>query len=231
MIISLHLPKTAGSSLGATLQEWFGSRLLLDYGDLIGDESTPSQQHRLRRREAMLAKSQEIARSHEVIHGHFYASKYEGVFPNARHAVFLRDPYTRIPSYYHYLRRCSHHKNPLVKRMRESKMSLDAFIHWDYMQNLCYRLLKPLRIPDLFFVGIQEDFDRSLHLLASYLGKPVLTSIRRSNVNHLNSAYNLTHDQRTAIRRLNEADLDIYQSALDRYNTLINTIGNEHKTR
>ena len=151
MLISIHLPKTAGSSLGTTLKEWFGNRLLLDYGDLIGDESAQSMAHRAKRKTAMLGKVSEISTAFDAIHGHFYADKYFEALPSADFAVLMRDPFSRIPSYYEYLKRCHHHRNPLVVAIRKSEMSLDTFIRWDYMRNLCSRLLYPLNVEQLWF--------------------------------------------------------------------------------
>lgn len=220
MLISIHLPKTAGSSLGTTLKQWFGSRLLLDYGDLIGDESAQSLKHRAKRKTAMLGKVSEISTAFDAIHGHFYAKKYIEAFPSANFAVLLRDPFTRIPSYYEYLKRCNHRRNPLVVSIRESHMSLDDFIRWDYMRNLCSRLLYPLHTEKLWFIGIQEQYDQSLQLLAAMLGRKVPNNLARVNTNPESGRYELTADQHKSIRDHHSKDIDLYRRAQERFVSL-----------
>jgi hypothetical protein len=185
LFVSLHLPKTAGSTFSSILKEWYGPRLLLDYGDLVGDESRASCLHRERRRQTARENATTIAKDYSAIHGHFYAPKYLDIFPNARFSVFFRDPLTRIPSYFHYLTRCQHHRNPLVRAIRSSNMTLDEFIRWDYMRNLCARMIGPLSVNDFWFVGIQEHYMQSVRLLAAMLGKSAPMDIARKNTNPL----------------------------------------------
>lgn len=220
MLISIHLPKTAGSSLGTTLKEWFGNRLLLDYGDLIGDESAQSIAHRAKRKTAMLGKVSEISTAFDAIHGHFYADKYFDALPSAHFAVLMRDPFSRIPSYYEYLKRCHHHRNPLVVAIRESEMSLDDFIGWDYMCNLCSRLLYPLNIQQLWFIGIQEQYGHSLQLLAAMLGRKAPDKLARVNTNPESRTYALTTDQRQSIEDNHSEDIDLYRCAQERFVSL-----------
>lgn len=220
MLISIHLPKTAGSSLGTALKEWFGSRLLLDYGDLIGDESAQSMTHRGKRKAAMLGKVTEISTAFDAIHGHFYADKYFEALPSADFVVLMRDPFSRIPSYYEYLKRCYHHRNPLVVAIRESEMSLDDFIRWDYMCNLCSRLLYPLNIQQLWFIGIQEQYGQSLQLLTAMLGRKAPDKLARLNTNPESRTYTLTADQRQSIEDNHSEDIDLYRCAQERFVSL-----------
>jgi len=220
MLISIHLPKTAGSSLGTTLKEWFGNRLLLDYGDLIGDESAQSMTHRAKRKTAMLGKVSAISTAFDAIHGHFYAHKYFDALPSADFAVLMRDPFSRIPSYYEYLKRCHHHRNPLVVAIRESEMSLDEFIRWNYMRNLCSRLLYPLNVEKLWFIGIQEQYDQSLQLLAAMLSRKAPDKLARVNTNPESRTYALTAGQRQSIEDNHSEDINLYRRAQDRFASL-----------
>ena len=221
MLISIHLPKTAGSSLGTTLKEWFGNRLPLDYGDLIGDESAQSMTHRAKRKTAMLGKVSEISTAFDAIHGHFYAHKYFDALPSADFAVLMRDPFSRIPSYYDYLKRCHHHRNPLVVAIRKSEMSLDTFIRWDYMCNLCSRLLYPLNVEQLWFIGIQEHYGQSLQLLAAMLGRKAPDKLARVNTNPELGRYKLTADQHQSIQDNHGEDIDLYRRAQERFASLV----------
>ena len=74
MLISLHLPKTGGTSFRASLREMFGSRLLEDYCDL------PLNTRPLRRKSHALIQCFALRHQRfpefDCIHGHFLPLKY-----------------------------------------------------------------------------------------------------------------------------------------------------------
>jgi hypothetical protein len=80
MIISVHIPKTAGTSFGEDLNGAFGARLFADYGDWPEVATPEGQAHNEQRRAEVLARLDEIAGRFDAIHGHFTAGKYLNVF-------------------------------------------------------------------------------------------------------------------------------------------------------
>ena len=80
MLVSIHIPKTAGTSFGDLLKLEYGPRLMLDYGDWVGLNSPEAISHRTRRKQEMMAQSAQIAANFECIHGHFIADKYVRTF-------------------------------------------------------------------------------------------------------------------------------------------------------
>jgi hypothetical protein len=77
-IVSVHLPKTAGTTFRHMLQQAFPA-LTLDYGE-----------------------PHILAPHIGCIHGHFFVEKYTGILPRARFIAWLRDPIERLVSQYHY---------------------------------------------------------------------------------------------------------------------------------
>jgi hypothetical protein len=74
MIISVHLPKTAGKSFEAALQTCFGSSLLEDYGSF--PMNTPVYERDKAALEASLTNADADFSGVECIHGHFLPAKY-----------------------------------------------------------------------------------------------------------------------------------------------------------
>ncbi len=85
-IISVHVPKTAGTTFKKVLQQIYTDQeIFFDYP------------HRGPLHNKMLAKDSANVR---VIHGHFPANKYELKFPKARKIIWLRNPIIRLISHY-----------------------------------------------------------------------------------------------------------------------------------
>jgi hypothetical protein len=89
-LISLHIPKTAGSSLREALRGWFGEDLALHYR---GDQGEPPEKIALR--------------PGLCVHGHFNRVRGIGAldyYPQAtQFIVFLREPFDRFVSQWRYL--------------------------------------------------------------------------------------------------------------------------------
>jgi len=102
MLISLHLPKTAGSSFKMTWQDYYKDKVQFDYVDL------PLQTKKsLRQCSAAYAFTQNIFTKHseiECIHGHFLPVKYKAlaVRNDVIFITWMRNPVERLLSHYYF---------------------------------------------------------------------------------------------------------------------------------
>ena len=82
VILSIHVPKTAGMSFGGILKAEYGNRLLLDYGDYqnwVEPQRRPAILRRVQE-EARLRRD-ELLENYQVIHGHFFPEKVHWLIP------------------------------------------------------------------------------------------------------------------------------------------------------
>ena len=158
MIVSIHVPKTAGTSFGQLLKDRYGPRLMLDYGDWAGFDSPEAIAHRARRTSEMRGRREEIERDYDVIHGHFVADKYEELFSPTLFVAFFRDPYQQAISNFTYLKSNPQISHPAVKIFHDAEMSVFDYLSWDAVRNPQLAFLGRVPIDSLAMVGLTEQF-------------------------------------------------------------------------
>lgn len=170
-LISLHIPKTAGSSLREALQGWFGADLALHYR---GDQGEPPVKVALR--------------PGLCVHGHFNRLRGIGAldyYPAAsQFIVFLREPFDRFVSQWRYLhfQQRSGVRVPdlddqpsfetwLDRRQAASEAGEDPFSTMAQLPWPVAPGVDPFGEPYVF-VGVMERYAESLAGLADALGFP-----------------------------------------------------------
>lgn len=209
MFVSVHLPKCAGQSLQKSLQNAFGKRIYLDYGDKILDPRRETQIYRAQRQQKILAAIQSGRFNFDIVHGHFYAAKYIGQFNQPKWMTVARDPLNLLPSYYKYLRRAEH--TSLLTETAKQCTTLMEFVTNPLFRNVQTKLLGPLTASDFHFIGLQEHFDLTLKCLSS-IYELELESIDK-NINPDGSRYLLSEEEKVAIVRNNAKDVEFYSAA------------------
>jgi hypothetical protein len=214
MIVSIHLPKTAGTSFGELLKGRFGPRLMLDYGDWTGYDSPEAIAHRARRAEEMRGRRDEIERDYDVIHGHFVADKYDGLFSWARFVAFFRDPYQQAISNYLYLKNNPLLSHPAVKVFHDAKMSIFDYLSWDAVRDPQSAFLGSMPVDSLAVVGLTEQFQRGLALFKAVIGRDVSGEVY-SNVNpgRRDAFYEVDPDVKKAVETHRQKDIELYRRA------------------
>jgi hypothetical protein len=96
-LISVHVPKAGGSSIGRAFAKAFGESLLLTDNDDPADPTNPRWIHP----EWYLARRPRSIAPYRVVHGHFPAFKYD-LLPEALRVALLRDPVENLISIYYY---------------------------------------------------------------------------------------------------------------------------------
>jgi hypothetical protein len=215
MIISLHLPKTAGSSFKASLQQHFDHKMLLDYADL--PINTPPFQ---RNQNAMISGLQNAERNFEeseCIHGHFMPAKYlllDSIKP-LTFVTWLRHPVERVVShYYFWQRRYCPEDPPLHKRIVEEKWSLERFCLSNEMQNLYQQFLWGFPLHNFDFIGITEHYEEDFRYFAkTFLQKNVVSYKENINENKKGN-YPISKSFRKKIESFHKSDMELYNSVL-----------------
>jgi hypothetical protein len=208
-IISVHVPKTAGATLGhVILPQIYGQeRIFYDY------ESLPVE-----------GLENQIKSEHQVIHGHFPAVKYMSQYPNAKIIVWLRNPINYLLSWYYFMQTFSIEEKTsgkFHKYIVNNQISFKDFIELPEAQNSISRYyLKGIKLEDLYFVGIQEFFREDWRELQNLLNWPEV-NIKHSNRNtypdYEEQVRSILSDRRLIgkIASLNREDMELYQNALN----------------
>ena len=130
MLISVHLPKTAGSSFATSLNNHFGeSHYRADYNDW--PINTPKTKRRYQAIKDFFLNQKRDFSGIECIHGHFLPLKYLGLRNDSdtKYITWMRDPIQRMASHYHFWKRTYNpEKSPaLHTRMVQEDWTLERF--------------------------------------------------------------------------------------------------------
>jgi hypothetical protein len=209
-LISLHIPKSAGTSFRLILQDVYGEdavqRLDINKQDgiLLNQESVTISQ---------------IPAGLKVAHGHFSYSEFKQFFgePQAPIITWLRNPVARVVSQYYFLQerfedQVIHSRNSrnVFKRLCRS---LEEFAAVPGNRNLQSRYLQGLRPEDLDFIGIVEFFEEDLQELAGKMGWETYEPIH-DNKTRNKEREEVSPDVLRLIADLNSEDLSLYETVL-----------------
>jgi hypothetical protein len=228
LIISVHIPKTGGTTFLDILRKCVEEVLYLDY-----DYEGPSPMALFRRGERLTAPFESIMNDLEslsgrsVIHGHFQAKKYVSTFPNAVYVTWLRDPVERIVSNYLYWQRSRLLGDRRWEEVSAQKMNLEEFAHLRFARDNQQAYLFPLTVEEFDFVGITEEYDRSLELFRRLFCPDASfgTIMRNRNPNRQGEFYDLEPGLRKKILKLNELDTRTYLDGVRRFRYLCKQVG------
>jgi hypothetical protein len=229
LLVSVHLPKTAGTSFRAALQAHYGNKLLEDYAML------PMQVPRGRRewqslRDAYNARDQ-ITPSTRAIHGHFLPVKYRLALRQrqTRYITWLRDPVDRLVSHYHYWRRDyagDDPRQPLRNRMIGERWSLERFCLGSELRNLYRQYLWFFPVERFAFIGITEHYAQDLDWFARHLLRTSAPEVEHAlaNPDHLAGVYEVDLTLRQRIEAHHDVDVALYRQALGQRHARLATI-------
>ena len=169
MLISVHMPKTAGTSFEQILLDQFGSTFRSDYGD------RPLHQSRFQRAWiAWRGAAKHEMQSARCIHGHFLPYKYRGLSAaDARFVTWFRDPVDRLRSHYDFWQR---EYDPATaglvhQRMMTEQWNFERFALGPELRNIYALFLWRFPLERFDFIGIFENLHEDMVRFAQgYLG-------------------------------------------------------------
>lgn len=216
-LISLHVPKCAGSSLILVLHKWFRGRLFSHYFDEMNG--------------TMPARHQ--PKPGTCIHGHFHAYRGFGVqdyYPEIDQFItLLRDPLEQAISDYFFLKRTYkvRHSYDIKKEFgsldtwlmnSKSKMLPYLPFHKSSRQVMTMDATNYRDIINKYYIyiGIVEDLQTSLQNLATCLGKSPFSEIPRENASSRDEG--ASEKAKEVFRDRNRFEYEIYDYVVDIYN-------------
>jgi hypothetical protein len=211
-LVSIHIPKTAGTSFRNTLREVYGENnvIRLDIG-LVRQEV---------RIEEKLYDLPTFPPNTKVIHGHFsypLLIKNFSIPKETPIITWLRDPVKRVISNYFYLaKRLEEELDEEGKGLnilRKMQRSLIEYARFEGAQNRQSKFLSGLTLENLQFVGIVETYEEDIQQLSQILEWPKTPIFTHNQTNRDTSI--ISQKDIDEIRELNSADLKLYEQALN----------------
>jgi hypothetical protein len=165
-LVSLHLPKAAGTSFRKTLEDNYGDKLIFDYFNSDVSKLDLS--------------------GVSCVHGHLNVSKYYNVNPNVKIITWLRNPLNRIISYYNYWksRPVNDGNDWHIKFKKESPSFMDFVRNFTFLRNELNIYLGGVNIDDLYFIGIVERYEQDVNVLSNMLNWAITTTYNTNKTAH-----------------------------------------------
>ena len=202
-LISVHIPKTAGTAFRHVLTDIYG------LNGVLGDYP-PDCIHR---------PEKTIDREIKVIHGHFEPSKYRGYFTTAKRIVWLRHPLFRLISEYFFAKTINDRNNVIHAQLLDGNLSILEFARIGQMKNFLSQKIKGMELAQFDFVGIQEFYLQDLIDLKNIMGwrnfEPIVKNHNRYP-QYQKCLQEILNDATLvdALAKLNREDLELYREAL-----------------
>ncbi|MDY7006346.1 MAG: sulfotransferase family 2 domain-containing protein [Cyanobacteriota bacterium] len=178
MIVSVHIPKTAGSSFRQSLQKIFNSQVLLDYDNIWMPKNPVIRNFKqfVLNNPSFPPNKLIINSKYKVIHGHFYANKYKNISKEVKLITFFRDPIDRVVSNYLYIQKNpffiqpTQLNNSMYQAVRNNQMNLKDFSELEAERNLYSNYLGGVGIDNFTFIGLTEAYEDSIKLFSKIFG-------------------------------------------------------------
>lgn len=216
-LISLHIPKTAGTSFSEVLNTLFPNNLHYAYQHETSTRHFPDS----------FAPPPHT----RCVHGHFQIDAFDRFFTQRTWITWLRHPVERlVSSYYQILRNpADTEADPFLRRVHREKLSLLQFARLGTVHSETLWYLKGLPIELFAFIGLTEKFDQSMQLFAQTFSLDLQnlqpqTAPANTNPNKNSHRYPLPQGIRKAIQNILEEEIALYDKASQLFHARLQSI-------
>ncbi|MFG0773285.1 capsular polysaccharide synthesis protein [Vibrio plantisponsor] len=192
-VVSIHLPKTAGTYFRKVLFNSLGERVHFDYGDRILDYSVDALKIRNK-------SHVNVNYNYDFIHGHFYLKKYFDSKTSHDFVTILREPLELMISMYNYLN--NREDNNILINMAKT-LSFEEFALHRWFNNHITRQLSDCPLKEFKLIGFQDN-------LETFLKKFELTYGVELNRNVLDTERNITLSSKVNIDTISHRFKNIF---------------------
>jgi hypothetical protein len=171
LLVSVHIPKTAGTSLMSEIKRGVFGNYIFDNVDRPTSMRLQYKVRRLFTRLKVRKNRERLLQEYGVIHGHFLVRKYVFLYPFANYLTFMREPVSRVLSHYYYFKHIasknptSVSRNPDIMRVARGDIDLVEFARLYSMVNLYQLFVGGLPLDKFTLIGITERYTESIALL------------------------------------------------------------------
>jgi hypothetical protein len=203
MLVSVHVPKCAGTSFRRVLEGVYGEALWLTYGSVVTRDNV---------------RSEAVPAGTACIHGHFFADTFDDIFPGRTLITWLRDPVERVVSTYHHFLRSPEMHDETCRALIENQLTLVEFAELAWMRNGVTRYLAGKPLEAFAFLGVAERFSDSLKDFSRRFcgGRPLAEVRDNTNPSRLTDRYPMPRAERDRLLELNKEDVARYKAAQER---------------
>ena len=214
-LVSIHIPKTAGSSFFRMLKQSYGKNGVLRLNTMNLPED---------RQEEVLVELKSITLP-KVIHGHVKLSQLDYIIREYQPKIitWMREPVDRVISNYYFAMQRVRDGKALTRKAHTRDFSLLEYARIEENRNRASMLLEGSKLEDLFFIGFYEELEQDTRKLCQLLGWADFFQMphQKSGSDFLENNdcktqfQEITEEMRQEIAELNELDVILYKQALD----------------
>lgn len=207
-LLSIHLPKTGGTSFYHILKQVYGEAVSIPF-------KRQDYQRCLDTKGGLLPC---LAPEIRVLHGHLRYKEVEPIIVahNPKLILWLRDPIERVVSNYHFFIEGLKHpeRNPEVYQRNKHRLkeTLEEYAFLKENQNRIHEFLGGARLENFFFIGFLEHFEDDLKYLAKQLEWPDF-QIPHANQGQRKLMSNMDDQTLNQLRQWNAMDINLYKEA------------------
>ena len=208
-LISIHIPKTAGTSFRNVLNDVYGEEHVLRLDITEHDALLPH----VKLNEVEISKSRLPLQKIKVLHGHFQrsrAAQYFNLPPEVPVITWLRNPVQRVISNYLYLRKMVSDRLSGNELKEHIFCSLLQFAARDANRNRMHRFLETEELSQFAFTGKTENFSNDLLQLKEKMNWQKIRPYNHNQTGH--STAEIDEAVLHEIELLNALDVKLYNS-------------------